>query len=47
MHPGVIWIISSRNVFIFFTIDDQEVIIFVFLHLVFSSNMLVLFFCLL
>jgi hypothetical protein len=25
-HLGVIWIVSSRSVFIFFTITDQEVI---------------------
>jgi len=47
MHSGVIWIILLGNVSVFFTIDDQVVIILVFLHSVFLGNMLVLFFSLL
>ncbi len=47
MHLGMIWIISLRNVLVFSTIDDQEVIILVFLYSIFSCNMLVLFFNLL
>ncbi len=28
MYPSMIWIVSSRNVLVFSTIDDQEVIYF-------------------
>jgi hypothetical protein len=36
-HPSMIWIVSSRSVFIFSTIDDYKVIIFVFLHSIFYA----------
>jgi hypothetical protein len=44
MHPNMIWIILLRNVFVFSTIDDQEVIYPCFFTFDFSNNVLVLFF---
>jgi hypothetical protein len=41
-HPSMIWIISSRNVPIFSTIDDQKIIYPYLFAFIFSSNMLVL-----
>ncbi len=43
-HSGVIWIVSSKNVLVFFTIDDQKVIYPCFFAFKFSNNMLVLIF---
>jgi hypothetical protein len=34
-HSGMIWIVSLGDVFIFSTIDNQKVICFSFLHLIF------------
>jgi hypothetical protein len=44
VHLGVIWIISLRNVPIFSTINDHEVIYLCLFAFNFLSNMLVLFF---
>jgi hypothetical protein len=44
LHLGVIWIVSSRNVFIFSMIDDQEIIYPCLFAFNFSSNVLVLLF---
>jgi hypothetical protein len=41
---GVIWIMSSRNVFIFSIINNQEVTYSYFFAFDFSSNMLILLF---
>jgi hypothetical protein len=44
MHPGVIWIISSWNVLVFFMIDYWEIINYCIFAFNFSSNVLVLVF---
>jgi hypothetical protein len=44
MHPNVIWIVSSRNVLVFSTIDDYEVISPCLFVVNFSSNVFVLLF---
>jgi hypothetical protein len=44
MNPNMIWIISFRNMLIFSTIDDQEVIYPYLFPFNFSSNMLILLF---
>jgi hypothetical protein len=44
VHIDGIWIISSRSVFVFFMIDDQEVIYPWFFTFIFLSNTLVLLF---
>jgi hypothetical protein len=41
---GVIWIISSRNVFVFFMINNKKIIDPCFFAFNFSNNMLVLLF---
>jgi len=43
-HLGVIWFFSLGNVFVFFTIDDHEVIYHYFFTFNFSNNVLVLLF---
>jgi hypothetical protein len=43
-HLGVIWIISSRNVLVFSTIDNQNVIYPYLFAFSFSSSMLILLF---
>jgi hypothetical protein len=44
MHLGMIWIVSSRNVFIFSRIDDWEVIYPCLFAFRFLGNMLIFFF---
>jgi hypothetical protein len=43
-HLGVIWIVSSRSVLIFFMIDDRKVIYPCLFRFNFLGNVLVLFF---
>ncbi len=43
-HLGMIWIISSRSVLVFSTIDNQKVIYLWFFAFDFSSSVLILFF---
>jgi phosphoglycerol transferase MdoB-like AlkP superfamily enzyme len=43
VHPNVIWIVSLGSVFVFFTMNDHEVIYPCPFAFNFSSNMLVLF----
>ncbi len=38
IHSGVIWIVSSKSVPVFSTIDNWKVIILVFLHLIFQAT---------
>jgi len=44
VHSGMIWIISLRSVFVFLTIDDQEIIYLYFFAFNFLNNMIILLF---